>query len=134
MVLGAASETWSKTGIFTDEEVFRSWINPGFEGSFSWLEASISFNSGAGPSVSVTWKWQIRPKGQSSWTDLHTGITETWSSMSDKSTDIFFDAVAPNADDVPFEVRMVITNTVSSLITVVIDNTDIRFRVVGESV
>jgi hypothetical protein len=101
-------------GPFTDFEVWRSWINPGFSGTFNFLEATLRFTSssmGGDNTSSATWKWQLRPQGQSSWTDLHAAVTSTFGGSLEYVKNVVLDATSPTVEDAPFELRYIFTTT-----------------------
>ena len=134
MILGASSTTIEITGTFTDEEFWRSYINPGLVGVMSYLEAELAFNgyTDAG-SVNVTYKWQIRPHGQSAWATLFTSTAATWPTNVERKANVVFDPSGTTEDDVPFELKLLITTASSDTVHVIIDNTDCSLRIVGES-
>jgi hypothetical protein len=101
-------------GPYTDHEVWRSWINPGFSGTFEFMEATLRFRAyatGGNSSASVTWKWQIRPEGQTSWTDLHSAVSDTFAANVERTQSVIFDASSPSAEDVPLELRLIFSTS-----------------------
>lgn len=133
MIMGASSTQVDRTGTFTDEEFWRSYINPGMVGVMSMLEAELAFNGYTDGSSTVTFKWQIRPYGQSAWVTLFTSGGSTWPTNIERKASVVFDPADTTEDDVPFELRLVITTSASDTVHVIVDNTDSTVRVVGES-
>lgn len=133
MILGAASTTIDKTGTFTDEEFWRSYIDPALVGVMTYLEAELVFNGYTDGSANVTYKWQIRPHGQSAWVTLYTSTAAAWPTNLERKCNVVFDPADTTEDDVPFELRLVITTSASDTVHVLIDNTDSSVRIVGES-
>lgn len=135
MILGAVTTQIEKTGTFTDEEFFRSYINPGLVGVMSFIEAEL-IPSGvtAGGTVTVTYKWDIKPKGQSAWVNIFTSAAATWPTNIDRPANIVFEPAGDLEDDVPFELRLTITTSGADTVTIDIGNTELALRVVGESV
>lgn len=113
MILGEGSSDIQQDSPFTDREFYRSQIDPGFEGSITFLEADLFFEGGVDSAVhSVTWKWQIRSKGQASWTDLHTAVTEQWTGGTDTGVRVGLAASDLGVNTaVPFEIRIILTDS-----------------------
>jgi len=82
--------------------------------------------------VPVTWKWQIRCKPEGSWTDLYTAISENWGLSTAFSTlNVQFEAIKPNANKIPFELRLTMTKTSNDSVTVLFTNTSNIVWLVG---
>lgn len=135
MILGAALTDIVKTGTFTDEEFFRSWINPGLVGVMTFLEAELAFNGfTTGGVVDVTYKWEIRPTGQAAWVNIFTSTPEAWPANVERKANVIFEPAGDTEDDVPFELRLLITTSGPDTVDIEVDNTDISVRVVGDSI
>ena len=135
MILGAATTTILKTGTFTDEEFFRTWINPGLVGVFTFLEAELAFNSfNSNAAANHVYEWQIRPTGQAVWVSIFISASATWPTNIERKANLIFEPAGDLEDDVPFEMRLLITSDAAGTITVAIDNTDMSVRVVGDSI
>jgi hypothetical protein len=134
LALGETTSEIEKTSPFTDEEFYRSQIDPGFDGAISFLEADLYFDRYSSAVQSVTWKWQIKSKGQSTWTDLHTAQTESWGGYAQSRLRI---GVAGSSlgvnDDAPFEIRLIATASSSATVKVRIGTYTPSVRVIGET-
>ena len=133
MIMGATETQVDRTGTFTDSEFWRSYINPGMVGVMSYLEAELAFNAYTGGSSTVTYKWEIKPHGQSSWVTIFTSTGATWPTNIERKANVIFEPSGDTEDDVPFELRLLITTSASDTVHVIVDNTNISVRVVGES-
>lgn len=132
MILGEATSEIEKTAPFTDEEFYRSQIDPGFDGVVSFLEADLYFERYSSVIQDVTWKWQIRSKGQSTWTDLHAAVTESWGGYTTSRLRIGEELVTPN-DSVPFEIRFMATALSAATVAVRIGTCTPSVRAIGET-
>lgn len=136
LMLGETSAEYKHTAPFTDREFYRSLIDPGFAGTISHLEGDLYFEGATTVVQNVTWKWQIRSKGQSTWTDLHTAVTEQWSGATDTGIRVGLDVASLGVnDDVPFEIRIIATASTAATVTVRIGDTNKipAVRVIGVS-
>ena len=115
LIIGNATSTVTvPSGPHTEMEVWRSWIDPGFSGTFEFLEATPRFRAyaqGGDASAAITWKWQLRCEGQSTWTDLHSAVSSTISANTEYTKHVVFDAVPTTAQDVPLELRLTCTTS-----------------------
>ncbi len=133
MIMGATQTQMDRTGTFTDVEFWRSYINPGMVGVMSYLEAELAFNGYTDGSSTVTYKWEIKPHGQSSWITLFASTGTAWPTNIERKANVVFEPSGDTEDDVPFELRLLITTSASDTVHVIVGNTDISVRVVGES-
>ena len=138
MALGEASESITHTAPFTDREFMRTLLDPGFSGSIRYLEAELYFEGGVTVIQTVTWKWQIRELGGSTWVDMHTAVTEQWQGGTDTGIRVGLEpaALTVDADTVPLEVRLLVTASTAATVTVRMGGTNSipAMRVFGESV
>lgn len=135
MILGAAESDVIKTGTFTDEEFFRTWINPGLTGVISFLEAHLEFQGFSTPGTAlVTYKWEIRPTGQAAWVNVFTSTSVAWPTNLVREADVIFDPSGDLEDDAPFELRLLITTEGAETVDVTLVAINSSVRVVGESI
>lgn len=135
MILGSNTTTIVKTGTFTDEEFWRSWFDPGLVGVYQFLEMELAPNGFSTPGSSlVSWKWEIRPFGQAAWVNIFTSGSSTWPSNLERLAQILFEPAGDLEDDVPFEIRMLITTAGAETVNVIFANTGLAVRAVGESI
>ncbi len=137
MALGESAEVIKMNAPFTDREFLRSIIDPGFSGSLRFVMADLFFAGGVSVIQNVTWKWQARKLGATTWVDLHTGVTEQWTGLTETGVRVGLEAVdlTADADSVPLEVRIILTASVAAEIEVHIGGAyDMpAVRVYGES-
>jgi hypothetical protein len=134
LILGEATSEAEKTAPFTEAEFYRAQVDPGFAGAVKSIEADLYFERYSSAVQNVTWKWQLRSKGQTSWTDLHTAQTESWGGYALSRLRASVDASALGAnDDVPLEARLVATASSAATVKVRIGTYTPSVRVTGES-
>jgi len=137
MALGESSETIKHTAPFVNREFMRSLVDPGFSGIIRYLEADLYFEGGVTVIQDVTWKWQARGLGGTSWVDMHVAVTEQWTGQTDTGLRVGLDALelSAEADSVPLEVRLLVSAPVEAEITVRIGGVNVipAVRVFGES-
>lgn len=132
---GSATDTWGNS--FTPAIVNAS--NFGAVFSLKNTHASVALNGYVDSiqitvyyEVPVSYKWQIRCKPEGAWTDLHTAVSENWGGVSAESAMFLsFEAVKPNANKVPFELRLLLTKASADTGTVTITSTANSVRVIG---
>lgn len=138
MALGEASDAITYTAPFTDVEFYRAIVEPGFSGSIEFLEGDLYFEGGVTVIQNVTWKWQARELGASTWVDLHTAVTEQWSGGTDTGIRVGLDAtgLGTGADAVPLEMRLILSASTAAEVSVRIGDSNKvpAVRVFGESV
>lgn len=132
LILGEATSEIEKSAPLTDEEFYRCWIDPGFGGSISFIEADLYFERYSSVIQNVTWKWQMRSKGQSAWLDLHSAKTESWGAYAAARLRVGLTPPGPN-DDVPFEMRLIGTASSAATLKVRIGTYTPSVRVMGET-
>ncbi len=137
MMLGETSSEIIFTCPFTDQEFYRAMIDPGFDGNTSFFEGDLFFRGGAGVIQDVTWRWQVKEKGASTWQNLHTAVTEEWTGGTNTGIRVGLDAAAlgANADAVPLEIRLLVSASTAADISVSIGGAFIvpAVRVFGET-
>lgn len=134
LILGESTSEITKSAPMTDEEYYRCAIDAGFNGNVSFVEADLYFERYSSAIQNVTWKWQIKSKGQSAWTDLHNAVTESWGgyASSRKRIGIAASGLGVNAT-VPFELRLVATASTAATVNVRIGTCTPSIRVMGET-
>ncbi len=137
MALGEASSDIQFASPFTDKEFYRAMIDPGFSGNIDFLEADLFFEGGITDAIhNVTWKWQVRSKGQSTWTDLHTAVTEEWTGGTDTGIRVGLPSSGLGVNTTaPFEIRIILTDSQTDTDHVKIGgaNKTPAVRVIGET-
>lgn len=137
MALGDTSVEIKYTAPFTEKEFVRTLVDPGFSGSIRYFEGDLYFEGGVTAIQNVTWKWQARELGGSTWVDLHTAVTEQWQGGTDTGIRVGLDASAltANADTVPLEVRLLVSASTAATVSVRFGaiNAIPAMRVFGES-
>lgn len=132
LILGESVSEMEKTSPFTDEEFYRSQVDAGFGGSVSFLEADLYFERYSSVIQNVTWKWQMRSKGQTSWTDLHQAKTESWGGYAASRLRVGLSPQAPN-NAVPFEIRLMASAASAATVKVRIGTCTPSVRAMGET-
>jgi hypothetical protein len=134
LILGESTSEIEKAAPFTDEEFYRSWIDPGFDGTVDFLEADLYFDRYSSTIQDVTWKWQIRSRGQSTWGDLHTARTESWGGYAQSRLRVCLEGSGLGSNNgVPFEIRLLCTASTSATVKARIGTYTPSVRVIGES-
>lgn len=117
--------------------VFQGFVNPGFNGTFRWLEARLQWRNLINGTPVINYSWQLRTTASTVWTDMHTPVTTyTPAHTSVVETDIIFDAPSTVINKVPFEIRLAMSSSnaaSSTKVTVVVNSTYNSIRVVGEA-
>lgn len=135
LMLGEATSTIQQTSPFTDKEFYRSEIDPGFDGTISFIDADFYFDRYSSLTQNVTWKWQIRSKGQSTWTDLHTAKSESWGSQAQSRLHVTVEAGALGVNvEAPFEIRLLATAASTATVYITIGTYTPTVRVIGISI
>lgn len=71
---GVTTDTVNKaSATLTDEVIARFFVNPGFNGTLEWLEASLGFKVGSTEHdkiAGISAEWQIRTRGEAAFTKL----------------------------------------------------------------
>jgi hypothetical protein len=133
LMLGETTSEISRTSPVTDDEVYRCVVDAGFSGTVTALEYDIRFERYSSVSQSVSWKWEVRGAGQSSWLAVATGA-ETWGGYATTEKKVFVDAAALGAHAVvPFEMRMIVTAASAATVKVRIGTQVPSVRVFGVS-
>jgi hypothetical protein len=123
-MLGSATAEIKATAPMTEQEMYRALVNPGFEAQMSYLTLDLFFEGGASAIQNVTWKWQMRGKGQTTWLDLHTPVTEQWTGGTATGLRAIKETAALGAHTTaPFELRLVVSASTAATITVRIGGT-----------
>ncbi len=134
LMLGESTSTITLAAPFTDKEFYRSEIDPGFGGEISFIDADLYFDHYSSLTQNVTWRWQIRGKGQAAWTDLNTPKTESWASQAQSRLRVIVEASALDVNTaVPFEIRMLATAATAATVYIVIGTYTPSIRVLGTS-
>jgi len=138
MALGEASESITYAAPFTEKEFLRSLVDPGFSGSIRFLEGDLFFEGGVTVIQNVTWKWQGRELGGTTWVDLHTAVTEQWTGGTSAGIRVGLETstLTSEADAVPLEVRLLVSASIAADINVRIGGTYPvpAVRVFGETI
>lgn len=123
--LGESSAEIKHVAPFTDMEFYRTLVDPGFAGSIAFIEGDLFFEGGTTVIQNVTWKWQAREQGASTWVDLHTAVTEQWTGGTATGIRVGLDAAAlgTGADSVPLEVRIIITAATAATVSMLMGST-----------
>jgi hypothetical protein len=139
---GAQSQTLSLgAATRTDYEVWRSLINPGFNGTISWLSLRMNFSlTGTATANTVTGKWQIRERGGASWVDIGAIGSHALTAAPEyvKISEFVHDATA-DSNAAPYELRLIISSTAAQTISLLFGESgysvfSLATRTVGESV
>lgn len=134
LMLGEATSTIQQTAPFTDKEFYRSQLDPGFAGTISFIDADLYFDRYSSVTQNVTWRWQIRSKGQATWVDLSSAKTESWATAAQSRLRVVVEASAlSGSTTVPFEVRMLATAATAATVTITIGTYTPSVRVLGIS-
>jgi hypothetical protein len=138
MALGEDSESITHAAPFTEREFLRSLVDPGFSGSIRFLEADLYFEGGVSVIQNVTWKWQARELGGTTWVDLHAAVNEQWTGGTSTGLRVGIEALSltSDADAVPLEMRLLVSAAIAADISVRIGGASPipAVRVFGESV
>jgi hypothetical protein len=133
LILGEGTSEIEKTAPITDEEFYRSQVDPGFDGTISTLEADLYFDRYSSVIQSVTWKFQVKSQGQSTWTDL-ISKTESWGGYAQSHEKVSKAAADLGVnDDAPFEIRLIASASTAATVKVRIGTYTPAVRVIGES-
>lgn len=132
LILGEATSEIEKTAPITDEEFYRCQIDPGFNGTVSFLEADLYFERYSSVIQNATWKWQIKSKGQTAWADLHSSVTESWSGYATSRKRVGLVPSSPN-NTAPFEVRLIASAATAATIRVRLGTYTPSIRAMGET-
>jgi hypothetical protein len=98
--------------VAAQDEIFRDLFDPGFSSSIDFLEAALFFNLGVTTNPqNLTWLWQARELGGSSWVDLHVAVVDAVTGGDDVGIRVGLDAAAltADADSAPLEIRFLVT-------------------------
>ena len=93
---------------YTDKEVWRAYINPGFNGTINWVELYIHWTVACGTSRTVTGKWQLRGRGESTWDDLLSISEAAVTTVRYMRSDVIYDAIA-GGNTAPWELRLIVS-------------------------
>lgn len=118
LAAAAAVETkaWA-SATFTDFEIYRAYINPGFDGTLEWLEADLKWSATLGTSRTMTGKWQILARGETAWVDLGTFSKGPFTAEALFESYIHYDAVAAT-NTAPWAIRCIVSTDGATTLTV----------------
>jgi hypothetical protein len=146
LILGSAlsEEIYYYPAIYTDQVAFRTYINPGFNGTLEWMHAHLAFAVlGTATANVLTSKWQIRTRTETAFVTVKTNLNLNLSETKQIVDSMFVYDAAAGSNETPFELQLVFSNNAAQGMTFYFGNTTLggmssplrlAVRCVGESV
>ena len=112
MILGSVAEEKFAiaASILTNREIYRGYIDAGFNGTLEWIGFRFAFAASASSATILTGRWEIRARGETTWTTLTELFVHEISTPPQLITCplISHDTVAAT-NTAPLEIRLIVT-------------------------